>query len=304
MMKKSFSLSSILVLISFCLGWANATTEQIHLLRSNHQEAPVEDVALKDRATNSKMVGDYTYWLGTIEGALRILFRCSPSLDQVFIYSLDQGGDIIPGSGSTFEPDTRKVHVAFRRIRASYEAKLVRDESGGNTMEGFWYQGGRVFPLNILQIQPTAKHPIPLEMSFLLEKIVTGDPGQLAGMVGYWSGYLLPSNKDDEKTFVVLQVEQLANGYVEPLLFLTDDDDEDDIDFPVCVRSLVVNSDGDTKIVISDLFGDNAIFEGHLTDGIELAGIVKVDDDDYTPSLVLQYSKDKPKLLVVAAKKE
>jgi len=230
------------------------------------------------------------YWLGDLAGNLRLLYRITSTYGQVFVYSLDQGGGMIPATGTRFDEDTGKITFYFSTIGGVHQAFLDKD---GQEIRGTWSQGVRL-PLNMRKFVPADDEKsaaVPREYRFLLEKVNTGDPNTLLQMEGFWTGYLDTNdedNQDEPPELVILQVEKVSDELVEPKLFLPDE-----FPWPCGIKSFIVLDDGQTKIVLSDPGAGSAIFDGRL-EGKTLTGVVKYDDTDTTEPLTLVWSKQHP----------
>ena len=136
---------------------------------------------------------------------------------------------------------------------------------------------------------------MPREFRFLIEKTVTGEAKELQNMVGYWTGYLDDSFDQPvpmPPELVIVHVEKITYDLVEPKVYLPDE-----TAFPIGIRSFVLSSDKNIKIVLDDLATqNNAIFQGKL-EGHKLTGKVKYDDSDEAPPLILTWSADRPEIV-------
>jgi len=290
-MKKSISLWSAIVVAPLLFYIAAVAIKRQHLIRKEVLEEREafhyfanrgEQVPTSDGDEWKELVG---YWQGTLDGELRLLHRITPTYGQVFTYSLDQGGGLIPASATRFNETTKEILMFFSSIGGVYQASL---DQTGEKLTGTWKQGGRAFALDMYRFQPSAAGDVPREFRFLLEKTVTGDAGQLVEMAGFWSGSL--DDEDEAPELVIFQVEKVSNELVEPKLYLPDESP-----LPCGLRSFVVNkADGQTKIVLDDpLSGNNAVFHGVVKDK-QMIGTVQYDDTDYTPPLTLVWSEQRP----------
>ena len=219
------------------------------------------------------------FWLGGISEDLRLLFRITSSYGQVFAYSLDQVGAMIPATATHFDDTKNEIRFYFDTIGGVFKATLDED---GQQMTGTWMQGANL-PLVMRRFQSTDSEAVPREFRFLVEKVVTGNSQQLDGMAGFWSGYL-----EDPPELVIVEMDKTVDGVVEPKLLLPDE-----TPLPAGIRSFFVSEEGKVKIVADYPDLVNAIFEGSL-DGKEMTGVVEFDDDDYTPPLKLVWSPDRP----------
>ena len=196
---------------------------------------------------------------------------------------------MIPASATYFDETKQEIRFYFDTIEGVYKATL--DESR-QQMTGTWMQGANL-PMVMRRFQSTDSEAVPSEFRFLVEKVVTGDPQQVSSMVGYWSGYLEDNgddNDEDQLELVVIEMEKTSEGVVEPKLLLPDE-----TPLPTGIRSFFISDKGKVKIVADCPGLVNAIFEGTL-DGKEMTGVVKYDDNDYTPPLKLVWSSDRPSL--------
>lgn len=159
-------------------------------------------------------------------------------------------------------------------------------------MSGTWYQRHFNSPLELQHFDQSQSSQVPREFRFVLQKSVSGPPADLQKMVGFWSGFLDDSSDDEEPEppeLVILEVEKISDYLVEPQVYLPDE-----TTLAIGLRSFVLSGD-QVKAVLNDpLTDNNAIFEGTL-EGNTIKGVVKYDDTDYTPPLVLTRTADHPK---------
>ena len=124
----------------------------------------------------SKLAG---FWSGTLDvGAakLRLVFWVSETGD-VNMYSLDQGGFLIPNAGASFDADTREFVVTYPMISGTLKTTLGED----GVLRGDWSQG-QAFPIELV-----ASAAMPASLEDVFERVYEGD---LSKLVGYWCGTL------------------------------------------------------------------------------------------------------------------
>eukprot|EP00977_Amphora_coffeiformis_P007813 scaffold1717_cov169-Amphora_coffeaeformis.AAC.8 len=90
------------------------------------------------------------YWLGDLEGALRLLLRI-PSHPHtrkhpVAMYSLDQFGVMVPANEVEFDETKQQFTFYFDSINGRYKAKLDGDNQ---VMTGMWRQESVEIPLEL-----------------------------------------------------------------------------------------------------------------------------------------------------------
>lgn len=234
------------------------------------------------------------YWTGklcdsdgcdTDEDGLHLLLRFTVKHENVLLYSLDQGGSLIPATNAMYSRDLDLVSLGFNSINGRFMATLK-----GDKLTGSWTQAGRAFPLSFNRYRSSMK-TVPQSFRFLLDKIVTDDSKQLGAIAGFWSGTYA------EQTVIVQleQVSEVDDTAVEPKLYVPDA-----TPFPVGIRSLFMGRDSDDqattiKLVVDDPLSGitNGIFQGKQTEEGKIVGVVLTDIDDPEP-LVLTWSKTWP----------
>jgi uncharacterized protein (TIGR03435 family) len=102
-------------------------------------------------------------WQGTLhappQGDLRTVIKVSgtPPKDlKAVMYSIDQGGQPIPATSSSFADGTFKFAIEF--IDGTYEGKMSAD---GNSISGTWKQGQLTFSLVLERATPETEWTLP-----------------------------------------------------------------------------------------------------------------------------------------------
>ncbi len=140
------------------------------------------------------------YWSGTLTAGstqLRLVMRVTPE-GQADMYSLDQGGLVIPSSSSRFLEN--QLQVEFPTVQGTFTAELMNNE-----LVGTWKQGSDL-PLT-MQFSKT----MPKTLATIFE---SGYEGDLHPLKGFWSGNI--GGKGG--LFVYLELREIG-PYLEALLW-------------------------------------------------------------------------------------
>lgn len=203
-LKKAFALAMEPHTTRSGLGWAYRETRFSHGggtggFRTTMEIEPEKKYAKVnlrnssgERIVTSKE-GDFSeiagFWSGTLDlgvRKLRIVTRITAHGD-VFLYSVDQGGVLIPSAKTAFADG--KLSVSYPTISGHYIAKLKDGK-----LAGAWTQGRE----DELNMERSQEMPQPLAEAF--DRIYEGD---LSRLKGYWRGRV---GDTEDGLFVYLQV--------------------------------------------------------------------------------------------------
>ena len=115
-------------------------------------------------------------WQGTLQAGgrdLRIVFKISTTSADALtavIYSIDQGGQPLPGGKVTRQGSAVKITTA---IGANYEGKVNAD---GNTIAGTWSQGPSPLTLNLTRATDQTAWAIPEPLPIAKPMAANADP--------------------------------------------------------------------------------------------------------------------------------
>lgn len=137
------------------------------------------------------------FWQGTLDsprrGKLRVVMRLT-SEGFGSIYSIDQGGFIIPALKTEIE--NRQFFSFFPKVNGIFSGAI----NDGKSITGTWEQNGKI-PLEMEK-----SDTLPSSLENILKNRFHGNFGPL---IGFWSGHL----GNDAESLVVCQVEKLGEVY-------------------------------------------------------------------------------------------
>lgn len=140
-----------------------------------------------------EIAGFWQGTLGTKSGKLDLVMRLTPEGDAR-MYSLDQGGGIIPALITEFKNNS--FFSLFPGVNGSYTGTIVN----GKLIVGTWEQNDK----RPLEMKKSNKLPVSLKKIF--QKRFQGN---LDDLIGFWSGYL----GDTKEFFIICEVEKLDKVY-------------------------------------------------------------------------------------------
>jgi uncharacterized protein (TIGR03435 family) len=161
------NLRSGLKKLSSLTGWASLAIAFAIASQANRATAqtPASAVQTTAPAANSPAPSSPTdiagIWQGTLHAGkdLRLeakIAQATAGEYQTTFYSIDQGGQSIPVSKTTFENGT--LTFSIDAISGKFEGKMSPD---GKTITGTWTQGPNPLPLVLTRTPPDAAWPIP-----------------------------------------------------------------------------------------------------------------------------------------------
>lgn len=242
---------------------------------------PDERYAIVSLSNSSEMRPDTTregdfskikgFWSGTLDVGgkqLRLVMHVSQT-GAANLYSIDQGGALIPSAKTSFDSNSGEFLATYPSINGLYKAKQVAN----GTLKGTWNQGGQI------ALEMEHSETMPDTLTAIVEGVYHGD---LSPLVGFWSGYV----GGEGGLFAYIEVSSIADRYQVKLWSPTQSP------LPISVSKVSFDPESDDHDLLVESKEVDGVFRGTLDpERKEIVGVWSQGDH---MQVTLSWSAERP----------